>query len=51
MIENGADIKAKGKDNSTPLHRATVFGHLNVVDYLINYKADINSMDRYIVVF
>jgi len=29
----------------TPLHYSAYNGHLNVVEYLINQKADINSKD------
>jgi len=27
----------------TPLHRAARYGHLSVVEYLVNQKADINA--------
>jgi len=30
----------------TPLHFASRYGHLSVVEYLINQKADINSKDN-----
>jgi len=46
MIENGADIKAKGKDNWTALHYAARNGHLNMVKYLVNQKADMNSKGK-----
>jgi len=31
--------------NRTPLHQAAVCGHLSVVEYLINQKAEIDSKD------
>ena len=43
MIENGAVINAKGKDNGITLHVAARYGHLSVVEYLVNQKADINA--------
>jgi len=30
----------------TPLHRAAYNGHLSVVEYLVNQKADINANDN-----
>jgi len=29
----------------TPLHLAAQYGHLSVVEYLVNQKADINAKD------
>jgi len=29
----------------TPLHWAAIYGHLSVVEYLVNQKADINAKD------
>ena len=43
LHENGADINSKSKDNWTPLHYAADKGHLSVVEYLVNQKADINA--------
>jgi len=43
MIENGAVINAKDIDEKNPLHYAAQNGHLSVVEYLVNQKADINS--------
>jgi len=30
----------------TPLHYAAQYGHLSVVEYLVNQKADINAKDK-----
>jgi len=49
MIENGADINARNYRiefflfNMTPLHNAAQRGHLSVVEFLVNQKADINA--------
>jgi len=32
-----------GYPSGTPLHFATVKGHLDIVEYLINHKANINA--------
>jgi len=32
----------------TPLHRAASNGHLSVVEYLVNQKADINAKNNYV---
>jgi len=37
--------------NWTPLHYASMNGHLSVVECLINQKADINAIDSYGKVF
>jgi len=31
--------------SETPLHRAAANGHLSVVEYLVNQKADINAKE------
>jgi len=35
----------------TPLHYAAINGHLSVVEYLVNQKADINARDNSIDFF
>ena len=48
MIENGADINAQSIgmfSTGTPLHYAAQNGHLSVVEYLVNQKAEINVKD------
>jgi len=32
--------------NKTPLYRAAANGHLSVVEYLVNQKADINAKSK-----
>jgi len=34
--------------NETPLHYAAENGHLSVVEYLVNQKADINAKNNYV---
>ena len=43
LLKHGADVDAKTVNNWTPLLVATYNGHLNVVETLINYKADLNA--------
>jgi len=33
---------------STPLHLAAANGHISVVEYLVNQKADINAKAKYV---
>ena len=40
MIENGADVNAKAKDGTTPLHDAMRFLSQELVDYLVEHGAD-----------
>jgi len=46
MIENGADINTGYENNLTLLHLAAENGHLSVVEYLVNQKADINAYTK-----
>jgi len=56
LLANGANVNQKyskyldhdGLDmnNSTPLHFSSRYGHLSVVEYLVNQKADINAKDK-----
>ena len=34
--------------NQTPLHWAAQNGHLSVIEYLVNQKADINAKNNYV---
>ena len=41
----GTDINAKTSMNRTPLHLASLHGHLSVVKVLIREGSDINAVD------
>jgi ankyrin repeat protein len=41
-IDNGADVNVKNKEGYTPLHRACIWGYLNIAKLLIENKADVN---------
>lgn len=46
-VRNGADLSAYNINEVTGLHFAALFGHFRVVDFLIEQKADLNSLDQY----
>lgn len=46
LIEAGADINAKDKNERTPLHIAAVKGYTEIVKVLIDLGADINAKDK-----
>jgi len=47
LIENGADInKCENKDGFTPLYIAAQLGHINILNMLISFGADINICDN-----
>ena len=47
LLDNGADIeiKAKNKDEATPLHWAAFFQQEEMVSLLIEFGANVNSLD------
>jgi len=45
LIQNGADVNATCREQSTPLHVASRKGHVDVVQCLIQNQADSNSRD------
>jgi len=46
LVENGADVNAANEDGITPLHFSALYGHLSIVDYLVNQKANIQAITR-----
>ncbi|RAL17248.1 ankyrin repeat domain-containing protein, partial [Aspergillus homomorphus CBS 101889] len=49
LLRRGADVNAKNEDRVAPLHLAAYQGHLDVVQALPDFGADINAVDRYTV--
>jgi ankyrin repeat protein len=45
FIKRGADVNARGH-GETPLMRAAVFGHLQIVELLIANNADVNAVNE-----
>ncbi|EGX50654.1 hypothetical protein AOL_s00075g80 [Orbilia oligospora ATCC 24927] len=45
LLENGANIEAKGYSNHTPLHLAVIHKHEAIVGLLLNSGADIEARD------
>ncbi len=46
LIKEGADVKGKDSEGSTPLMTATVFGFVDIVKILIKNGADLNAKNR-----
>ena len=46
LIEGGADVNAKDKDDSTSLHWAAAWGHTGIVALLIAHGADVNAKNK-----
>ena len=46
LVEQGADVTAKDKSSSTPLHLASSFGTPEIVRLLIECGADITAEDE-----
>ena len=44
-FKNGANINAKDRKESTPLHLALIYGWKNIVETLLENGADINAKD------
>ena len=45
LIAIGADVNARTDTNQTPLHLASIAGHLSILKLLIMYKSKINAKD------
>jgi ankyrin repeat protein len=45
LLEHGADVNARGNDNSTALHIAAQYGRVNVVDELLEHGANVGAED------
>ena len=45
LIENDANINIKDSGDWTPLIMASFYGHLDIIEYLLENGADINSDD------
>jgi len=55
LLANGTNVNEKYQNNeydgwlmknSTPLHFSSRYGHLSVVEYIVNQKADMNAKDK-----
>jgi FOG: Ankyrin repeat len=46
FIEKGADVNGKSTDGETPLHTASVFGHLEIIKYLLEKGSEINNKNK-----
>lgn len=47
LVARGVDINGADYDGRTPLHLAASEGHTHIVQYLINYQAKTNLIDRW----
>ena len=45
LLERGAVVNAQAKDRSTPLHRASRFGAVEVARILLEHGADVEAED------
>jgi len=46
LIEHGADTTAQTKDGSTPLHLASLSGHIGLAQFLVKCGADTKAQDK-----
>lgn len=46
LIEEGADVNAKSRDGSTPLHSAAFLGRVEIAELLIQQGADVNPKNH-----
>lgn len=47
LLALGADIHATNKDAETALYRAAMWGHKDMVEFLLSRKADVNFGDKF----
>ena len=47
LLNNGVDLADGGPDGQTPLHWAVIFGQLEMVKLLLNYKPPLESLNMY----
>ena len=45
LLENGFDIQAKDKYSKTLLHVAALWGHKEIVEFLVEAGADVNAKE------
>ena len=45
IIVHALDVNAKVYEDQTPLHAASIWGHADVAQVLLDYEADINAQD------
>jgi len=53
LISNGTDVNVMdpSQENLTPLHFAAQYGHLNVVEFLVNHGARVDIKSDDVIVF
>ena len=51
LVELGAEVNSVNETLSTPLHRASFKGNLELVDFLIDNGADYNMRDRVTILY
>jgi len=47
LVQQGADVNARGVDGTSPLHHAVSSDHLDVADLLLKAGANVAAADRY----
>ena len=47
LVERGADVSARDKDERTPLHSASSRGHVDVARMLVEHGADVSAQAKY----
>lgn len=47
LLENGADVNAKGELEFTPIQNACIYGNLDIIDMLIKFGADVSAKNEF----